>query len=350
MYNGGIMKRKLILPIITSILSLIVTLVTVSYAWFSMNQHVSVDTITVSVAGVEGMRLSADGENWSTSISAEDIIEAGGLIPSKFIPISSCGLTNSTGLLSFYDVNYNVDDDGGRPKMTSSITSINAQTLDGVISGWDNEEEGYYLVFDLYIETTNPQRLILNAGTSVSSNADNGYGSQLIARVAFVNFGTITTSEYETSNGTDLTSLTGEGIQAVIFEPNAQWHSSQAIYQGLSSDDGTIDDTYVISGLDNKIPAVPLTSEDDAYINSTASCLKLADTISYAGVSVTQEIDKIDVLVEADTNNVIANLDEGYSKIRIFMWLEGQDGDCVNQVTGSNVTFSIKLTTIELLG
>ena len=39
-----------------------------------------------------------------------------------------------------------------------------------------------------------------------------------------------------------------------------------------------------------------------------------------------------------------------YSKVRIYMWLEGNDLDCVNQVSGTNITFDLHLTSVNLLG
>jgi len=310
----------------------------------STRNTASVSTINIKVQGVEGIEFSADGENWGSSIDADDIIEAGGLIPYKFYPVSTSAVSNSSGLLNFYDVSYTTT--GSRVTMTSSYTSISPIESNGVLTGWDSTDEGLYICFDLYIHAEHAQTVILNAGTSVISDVDTG--AQLAVRVAFLNLGTIAESEYNSSNPTDLTSLIGEDIQAVIFEPNAQWHASDAITMGYSSENGIIDPYYAISGIGEGIPATPLTQEEKANIESI-SCLQLIDSITYAGASVYQSSIYSDVLLEPDTEHTIASVDGGYSKLRIYMWLEGQDGDCVNQISGSYVTFNIKLTTKELV-
>ncbi|MBQ2445591.1 MAG: hypothetical protein II272_04030 [Oscillospiraceae bacterium] len=42
-----------------------------------------------------------------------------------------------------------------------------------------------------------------------------------------------------------------------------------------------------------------------------------------------------------DPNSVIINMNETYSKVRVYIWLEGQDIDCVNSI--SNGDFSVAL-------
>ena len=36
------------------------------------------------------------------------------------------------------------------------------------------------------------------------------------------------------------------------------------------------------------------------------------------------------------------SLQEGITKIRVYMWIEGQDVDCENNASGSDITFKLE--------
>ena len=44
-------------------------------------------------------------------------------------------------------------------------------------------------------------------------------------------------------------------------------------------------------------------------------------------------------------NSTFATLEAGVTKVRIYMWIEGQDIDCENNATGTDISFNISLTT-----
>ena len=39
------------------------------------------------------------------------------------------------------------------------------------------------------------------------------------------------------------------------------------------------------------------------------------------------------------------DLKAGVTKMRIYMWIEGQDIDCENNATGSDITYNVQLST-----
>ena len=41
----------------------------------------------------------------------------------------------------------------------------------------------------------------------------------------------------------------------------------------------------------------------------------------------------------------VFNLKAGVTKIRVYMWIEGQDVDCENNASGTDISFNLQFTT-----
>ena len=67
-------KRKLILSLLLLALT-IITATSTTYAWFSKNRNAWVDDFELQIENVEGMLISVDGKNFSSSISNEELIK-----------------------------------------------------------------------------------------------------------------------------------------------------------------------------------------------------------------------------------------------------------------------------------
>ena len=44
------------------------------------------------------------------------------------------------------------------------------------------------------------------------------------------------------------------------------------------------------------------------------------------------------------TDTAILNLKAGITKVRIYMWVEGQDVDCENSASGSDIQYNIQFS------
>ena len=44
------------------------------------------------------------------------------------------------------------------------------------------------------------------------------------------------------------------------------------------------------------------------------------------------------------TDTALVNLTAGITKVRIYMWVEGQDFDCDNTASGSNLLFDLQFS------
>ena len=45
-----------------------------------------------------------------------------------------------------------------------------------------------------------------------------------------------------------------------------------------------------------------------------------------------------------DNNVQIFSINSGITKIKVYMWIEGQDVDCENSASGANITFDLQFS------
>ena len=46
----------------------------------------------------------------------------------------------------------------------------------------------------------------------------------------------------------------------------------------------------------------------------------------------------------------VLNLEAGDTKVRIYMWVEGQDVDCENYASGGDLSFNLQFSSLENAG
>ena len=279
--------KKAVLPAIAALLCSVIALTSVSYAWFSLGTEASVDGMKMEVTSVGGLQVSADGSNYKDDLVLTDLVGLGiNHFPTEtdeklesFIPVSTDGVADK-GVLSF----------------------VTAEVVDGA-TGEINAEgaEGQYIVFDFYVLVTNDTTLRLDADSEVT--VTNNKESHLSSRVAFLLLGTEDTAEdaqkIGVANGTEAASG-----QALIWEPYKTERSQAYISKFGSDNDG----------------------EEMDY------------SALYADGSESETISTFDL----DTNpQDLFDLEAGYSKIRVYIWVEGQDVDCINGADGG--AFDIEL-------
>ena len=47
------------------------------------------------------------------------------------------------------------------------------------------------------------------------------------------------------------------------------------------------------------------------------------------------------------TDEPFITLAEGITKIRVYMWVEGQDVDCENNASGTDIGFNLQFTAVD---
>ena len=333
-------KRKIDLKTAILILLLLAALLFAStYAWFTANRVVSVSDIDVRIEAKSGLQISADGEHWKSMLTIDDLTEAAyegntNQIPTTMEPVSTIGeIDSSTGMMKMYYGNVKSQDD----TFALTATAEPAET-DG--------ETGKYVAFDIFLQVNQPEdNVVLTDNSKVIFNTEKGgnEGLQNAARVAFLKQGNVSDVAAEPSSFINLKGassfLTPDQQTTKIWEPNSDVHTTAAIaaaksYYNMNDVQATDDDPIPYYGIKQAITSPVLLKDTNG-----------TDQTNFSQITPTFSTDK----VMSDVQNAFS-LETGITKMRIYMWVEGQDIDCENNASGSNITFTLEFEVPEVGG
>lgn len=318
-------RRKKIFLAILMVLFTGVLLTTSTYAWFTANKTVTVKQIDVNVAATNGLQLSVDGTNWKPTITNEDIIGASktyaaavNQIPAgDSAPVSTVGAIDAaTGFMNMYSGEI-------QPAGDNYILTAEKSTE-------TNGGTGDFVVFDLFFRTTQPTPIYLtNASSIIYSAGPNGL--QNAARVAFVMSG-------NTPTGSDLTTIqgmkAGASSEVVIWEPNSDVHTPAGVQNALDAYQTVTTVGPNAPALDYVGVKAPILAENNIPVNSK-------DGTYFSAVT-----PKIKTLAAGigDTFEKAFDLQTGITKVRVYMWIDGQDVDCENDASGGSIAYNLQFS------
>ena len=146
-------RRFLLLPLFFSF----ILFVTTSYAWFSSNRVVSVDSLDVHVQADGGLEVSTDAVNWKQVVTVQDIMNARqnygssvNQVPASLYPVSTGGTIDGNGRLELFR--------GDATNFDSTDFVLVTQKSEE-IEGFGEDSEGIFIAFDLFFRTTNNKEL-----------------------------------------------------------------------------------------------------------------------------------------------------------------------------------------------
>lgn len=317
--------------ILTAFLMLIVTaisLTTASYAWFTENTTVTVDSIDVNVSAANGIQVSVDAVNWKANISTNDITAnayAGNKnqLPNQIVPVSTIGdVDPTTGFMKMY-----------KGSIEADATTAHGYRLVAEQSIEKAGTTGDFIAFDLFLLTTQATTVYLTTSSDVVATAADT-GLKNAARVAFLYEGSAATGA-----SADAIALKGAashsagGATNMFWEPNSNIHTTAGVAQANNYGETTYDTTTVVPnyyGIKTAIaanPAVDYQSKVTTYFDQ-----------------VTPDIQTPNGNTANGEYKTLFNLAAGINKVRIYGWVEGQDYDCENNASGSNITFNIQIS------
>lgn len=323
------LKSSLLVLLLIAIL-----LIASTYAWFTANRTVTISSLEVNVQATNGLQISTDAEDWKAIITSDDILTGAydgntNKIPVSMEPVSTDGTVVGGNMNMFYGVMAPGED--GRYALTATQET-------------DSTTERY-IVFDIFLKADEAMDLTLTNESSVTTKATStDKGLQNAARVAFINEGTVDT----TSGAAAATVLAGGTSfsvgdrKTVIWEPNAGSHTAEAVANNPYGSDAviTVGDSGapvqyygVKAEIDDAIDRTTINSgDDDTHF----------DLIDGAGLTSTNK-------GASETANFI-HIDKGITKIRVYMWVEGQDVDCDNSASGTDIVFNVQFDAPEGIG
>lgn len=306
-----------------------IMLTTSTYAWFTSNQTVAVNTITVNIAAQNGIQVSVDGTNWKSIIQTTDIKTASttytgakNQLPSSLEPVSSALTVGADGLMEMFYGQVAANATGDWYLKAEKSTESNGT-------------DGKFIAFDLFIKSDTSTNLYMTPNSKVTPSDVNDTGIKNASRVAFVMLGN-TTIDDEVADIQALGTTDAAGSTVYLWEPNYDVHTPNAISHAR--------DTYGLT-----ITAGP----DAARVNYDGILAPIdPDTVKVGEANVDKHSAKFKAVTStyqtkaANANNTqIFGLTAGVTKVRIYMWVEGQDVDCENSASGGNINYDLQFTT-----
>lgn len=322
----------------------IVLLSTSTYAWFTANRTVTINDIDVQVETSGGLQISTDGVNWKTSLSNIDISTNAytgntNQFPSVLTATSSALKVDDTGKMEMYTSTVGTRNDGEFTLSTTKATDTAGAT-------------GSYIAFDVFVKNESSGNgddgsvYLTEASDVVAKEGSTDLGLKNAARVAFVIGQTSTNLTAPAATYIALNApASTDGTNVVLWEPNYDVHTATGAASATyyfdqttaPAENGAAPITYL--GVKTAINAIPLRwslqSADERANNFTS-----IDAANYPNAT----------FIKTPAGNVdngttkLLMRKTGITKVRVYMWIEGQDVDCENNVTGTDITYKITLS------
>jgi len=338
-----------------------------TYAWFIGMKTVNVSSFDVQIAAIDGLSLSLDGATWADTVTinqsnystvntSNNTNSWGG---SGLYPMSSVGIIDTTSSrLIMYEKGSFTTTPGGYRVMASQVTNT--------VSG--NPEQDGYVAFDLFIKNLsgheyyaeqnvlNEEAIYLTPDSKVTVASNGGVvgtGIENSVRVGFAQIGRVIATTTTQSTITGITCATGSGVTGIcasrpaqIWEPNDKNHVQNAITWYATSckkriaadltqaesfngacktlEDGNYVQTNAISGVIDYTDRVDVYDGSD-YNGYTASISATPATGKLYAYDYFTDTEKSLTGVQRPTFITLAP--NSITKVRIYIWIEGQDVD-----------------------
>ena len=379
-----------------------------TYAWFSTQKNVSITNLGGIVEVAEGLEISLDAEKWSNGIvlgdgeGELDIIDDAypghhNISPKELLPVSTLGLAKKSDKLTDLKLL--------RGKITDSIelseiVAMNeglviAEQEDDSKNNTENPAYPGYFAFDIFLKNSSKDAKVMDilqlnydSSVQVLESAKSATGLQNTVRVAFAKYGEYDTSTQTGTNVSDvmadqatiLKETAGKGVggsevfisDVAMWEPNSSDHVEYIVQNNNKIKWSTADaGKYATKQLGGDKKGFDLTTQMPTYALKDSSIGKtIADIYKWDGTE--PLIQKQNVLQTTKTkdDDFTTNADDDYtisegvknlvstadgttaftlapskiSRLRVYVWLEGQDVDCINYAShGGGVTVNIGL-------
>ena len=341
-----------------------------TYAWFIGMKTVNVTAFDVKIAAIDSLSLSLNGKDWSDTVEINETNHKTASYEGNtnswggegLVPMSSVGKidTTSSRMILFEKGSFTVTP-GGYRIMASQVKNNGAEEAKG------------YVAFDLFIKNLsgneyytennvlNEEAIYLTPESEVKVNAAGldgdtanieNSGIENSVRVAFAQIGRVKSTQPETAitgitcnTAGDVTGICDD-VHTQIWEPNDTKHVQNAInwytssckkrtgenltlaesYNGTCGTvtDGTAYPTYAVSGtiietdqVDNYDGA-----EYNGYAGSVSETAATGKLMAYPYFT-----DTMKNLEGNDRPQFITLAPNSVTKVRIYVYLEGQDVD-----------------------
>lgn len=393
------MKKKQIKKLVFLVGFTSILLIMTTYAWFTTQKNVTIGNLEGIVKVVEGLRISLDAKNWSSSIDFSQYTDQTDLkniygtvtgngdhniIPTELLPVSTLG-SEEIGIgneIKFYrGTNLN------QIKLENvKATAVNKTNNDGNLQETTAVTDpdiypGYYAI-DMFLENSSVEttgddilQLDIDSNVTIPASGNSNVGLENTPRVAFALYtsdtsvGSVTVGKGETTQESILAATTGEKSKiedVTIWEPNANSHIDYIVTNNNKITWSANDKLAYGIGTTNKFTK---NQRVPTYALKASSVGKVFENIyNWDGTTITdigkqitlqtdtEDVEKHDLLSVNTEESVVEPIPSGTAmefkipkaqvcRLRMYIWLEGQDVDCTSLAShGGKIQFNIGLT------
>ena len=305
------------------------TLIYSTYAWFSSSLDVNISDFRMTTNSETGLTISLDGINWGSNveISKDTIInDLKTTYPGNTNQWSKeLGTVSTTGIRDRnsdkFSIYINKDTINKKKKDPNNLMFSPIALLEQ-----EQNDKAEFIAFDIFLKnvTGSPKsdNLYLDEGTKfeIKSEKDNTVINSMRIGMVFMDSISKKSSEAQIQRIDCNNNCT-----QIIYEPNSTSHSQTTIdlakEHNILLNDGQYYPTYGVYNGDNKINIWSGIYGSDHELNTEV--FKRQETIT-------------------DFSKPIAKLPDGIMKVRVYIWIEGQDIDIAELVSdGYELTCSI---------
>ena len=309
-----------------------VMLSTSTYAWFTANRVVSVETINVKVQSEGSLEISVDAVNFKPGVTEEEIIGAHNgnypssvnQLPTYIEPVSTAGNLDNLGFMEMF-LGVISSNSNGDYIVTSEKSE--ERESNGIFS------DGKFVAFDLFLRSSSAKDLYLTSESQVIYDGDNSNGIENAIRVAFVVEGN-TSSDSPIGAMHNLRTMDNNNVY--IWEPNYDTHSRT----GISNAREVYGINTTATGAARiEYDGIRATFGEGADVTfARATSANFPNYFSRVVPSITT--------VNGNTAyQPLWFLEAGVTKVRVYLWLEGQDVDCENGASVGDISFTLQFST-----
>ena len=296
-----------------------------TYAWFSTNRIFEIESFDIQVASKGGIEVSTDAIDWKGVVGMLDFVQARNSypnnlnqIPNVVRPVSSAGEVENGRLKLYY----------GEVEMENYYYLHASRTVE--TAALMDDSDGIFVAFDLFLRTNSPKRLTIAAGSGVSYKDDvsQATGIENAFRLAFINQGTLAEdrplAQIQNQNS---------GTNSFIWEVNYDRHTADAVAHALNTYGITTTTTnaarLAYDGIRNDIDPALRIDVGRANANNYPNLFRRVEP----------------QLATTAANNTIQdfiNIEAGITKLRVYVWLEGQDVDCEDNASYGDLAINLQ--------
>ena len=299
------LRKRTFISAIAMLLVSAIVLTSSTFAWFSMAKRVEVENMKLNITSPDGVQISANTEAFTTMLTMADFVDEEATtrwkaytghtnhFPELLRP-SSSNMALANSLPKFFEGS--VSDSG--------VLSL-AQVQDTT---------GGYVVFDLFVKVGKNETVWWNETTVT---CEDNPEVETAMRVALLNCGTVSEKA---------------GVDEIITKLPANTQNNRVVMYEIDSTNHTAASGY---GAGDVVPS--------SYIHSASTNAQMPAGKYYTttGAGVFQGTT---VTENNASTNAYFNAAAGINRIRVYLWMEGNDVDCANDVAGATIDFNLVLT------